>query len=131
MKRSLENMMKGRGIETMKILVTDVTEQSYTKEVSESDCPVIAFFSSQWNRGLDTTYLVFRTLAEKYGKEVKFVNIDSEKCLGIASRYRATDQLLRYLTVLDNKASLNLLPILRCYTINYAVKNGYLSLASP
>lgn len=66
-------------------MVHEITDETFDREVAESDVPCVILFTAGWCTMCDDMVPVFEELSETYGDKVKFcvVNTDLQKGLRI------------------------------------------------
>jgi thioredoxin 1 len=65
----------------------DIKARDFDKEVLECKLPVFTCFTAHWCHTCFPTCLFAEQLVKEYDGRIKFVRLDTEKCLEIAERY--------------------------------------------
>lgn len=69
---------------------TEITEESFTQEVINSEIPVFTCFTTTWCQSCFPTCFIADHLAGYYQGRIKFIKVDKEKAPRLSTEYNIT-----------------------------------------
>lgn len=70
------------------VIIAQITDRNFNKEVLKCELPVLACFAVEWSPSSYITCLLAEELAKKYGGKAKFIKIDIEESPEVSMRYK-------------------------------------------